>query len=480
MYIALIIIIIIAFLSTITIRTIRFKPEKTSSTETLSMPENQSPEHLAKIISFKTISYPNVDNVDWEEFQRLHSWLKEAYPLVHEHLELEMIGGYTLHYTWKGTSSDLEPILLLAHQDVVPTGEDSGWEHGPFSGDIDDMFIWGRGTLDVKIQIIGILEAIEALLIEGFTPQRSIHLCFGHDEEVGGYHGASAAVELFKERGLRFAYVLDEGGAVSEGMIKGIDKPIATIGIGEKGYLDIEIKSLSPGGHSSMPMPHTALSRIAKAITRLQKHPMPLRLEVAPSAMFKVLGPHMSLTNRIVLANLWIFKPLFLSIMSKNNTSNSMIRTTIASTMASGSGAANVLPTEATAILNIRLLHGDTVESVVEYIKKVIDDPQVSVTPLREENPSHLSPVEGKEFSLIKNTVAKVFTDAIIAPYLMVGGSDARKYEAVSDKVYRFGPYQLPAAELGRMHSYNERISIDNVKKGCLFYEELIKATNEL
>ncbi len=476
----IIIALILVLVGIITIRTIRFKPAVKAAAEPLTPPKNSGAEHLARAVSFQTISYPHGEGVDWDAFEAFQEWLKETYPKVHEELSLEKIGVHTLHYTWKGSDPQKEPVLLLAHQDVVPPGELSGWEHGPFEGFIDDTYVWGRGTLDVKIQIIGILEAVEHLLSEGFNPSRSIHLCFGHDEEVGGYAGAGAAVELFKERGMRFAYVLDEGGAVSEGMISGIDKPIATIGIGEKGYLDVKLESTSPGGHSSMPMPHTALSRVAAAVTRVQKHPMPTRLEFAPKAMFASLGPHMSLTNRIILSNLWLFKPLFLSVMTNNHASNAMIRTTIAATMAKGSDAANVLPTEASVMLNIRQLHGDTVERTVEYLRKTIADEEVTITPVRAENPSNLSPVNCPEFTLIADTVASVFTEAVVSPYLMVGGSDARKYEEVSDKVYRFGPYQLPSEELGRMHSYNERISLENIEKGIIFYIELLRNSQRL
>ncbi len=466
---------------TLIIRTVRFRPVEhpIPPASHLTYDHESAVQHLAEAVRFKTVSNNDGDLSGWEAFTAFHSWLEKTYPLSHSHLDRELISSYTLHYTWEGTDKFLEPILLTAHQDVVPAGDPAAWDHDPFSGDIEDGYLWGRGTLDVKIQIIAIFEAIETLLAAGIEPERTIHLCFGHDEEIGGRQGAAKAAEHFREQQLHFAMVLDEGGAVTENILSGIAGPIAVIGIGEKGYMDLELSCISQGGHSSMPLRHTALSRIAQAITALHNHPFPTRLTTAPAAMFRVLGPHMSLINRIVLANLWLFKPIFLTIMEKNSASNAMIRTTMAPTMASGSDAPNVLPSQASSMINLRLLHGDNTNSVIQYVQNTIDDPKVLLTVKSAGEPSKISPIDTEEFSLLTRSIAQIFPDAIITPYLMVGGTDARKYEQVAECIYRFSPYQLDTSELNRVHNIDERISLENIRKSVEFYLQLIQNINE-
>lgn len=469
---------IILALGAIVIRTIIFSrkasPAEKTSGDIIVRPS--AVQHLAEAVRFETVSNHDSSQTDWGAFRAFQSWLEETYPLSHKTMRLQRISFYTLHYTWEGSDDTLEPILLTAHQDVVPAGELSGWKHPPFNGEVDGGYLWGRGTLDVKNQIICIFEAAEELLREGFRPKRSIHLCFGHDEEIGGFEGAAVAADLFVDEGLSFSMVLDEGGAVTEDMLEGIDRPIATIGIGEKGYMDLDIHCESPGGHASMPLKQTSLSRLAGAIYTIQNKQPHTRLTEAPKQMFLALGPYMGLTNRIVIANLWLFRPLFLKIMEKSPASNAMIRTTFAATMAKGSSAPNVLPAEADGLINVRLLHGDSPDEVLSYVKGIVNDDQLSFSASRAEGPSSLSPTDNQEFARLTGCVAQVFPDAVISPYLMVGGSDARKYERSSRAIYRFSPYQLTAEELGTMHSYDERISLENIYRGVAFYREVIRS----
>ncbi|MCF7941804.1 MAG: M20 family peptidase [Spirochaetia bacterium] len=462
----------------ITLRTIRFS-SRAEALEHLPKQREQFPlavTHLSEAIRFKTVSHYDRSLTDWEAFTAFHAWLEKTYPHAHACMSRDMINTYTLHYRWEGRRSEIDPILLTAHQDVVPVGDLDHWEHDPFAGVIEEGYLWGRGTLDVKNQIITIFEAIEQLAAEGYTPERSIHLCFGHDEEVGGSEGAGSAVEYFKQQGIHFSMVLDEGGAVTEHMLEGINRPIATIGIGEKGYMDLVLKSSSAGGHASMPLQQTALSTLARAIVDVQSSPMPARLTPAPLQMFKTLGPYMSVSSRIVIANLWLLKPLFLKIMGRNPAGNAMIRTTMAATMAHGSDAANVLPTEAEGIINVRLLHGDSPEDVISYVQQVLHGQGIIIERRRAEGPSAISTTDSPEFERLTKTIADIFPAAVITPYLMVGGSDARKYEPIADHIYRFCPYQLEATELGRMHSYNERISVQNIYAGVRFFTSLIRA----
>lgn len=471
--------ILLILLSVITIRTIGFRlPPPTGP---IPIKESTEPSlaalHLSKAITFRTINTGDDEQTDWEEFEGLARWIDETYPLCHAALTKRRINSHTLHFVWEGTDAALEPILLTAHQDVVPTGDREQWRFDPFEGRIEDGYLWGRGTLDVKIQIVCIMEAIESLLGESYTPKRSVHLCFGHDEEIGGYQGASKAAALFEQEGLSFSMLLDEGGAVTVGMLPGIDRPIATVGVGEKGYMDIQLSARSGGGHASMPQRQTALSTVARATARLQSQPMGVRLTDPVKQMFLAIGPAMPIVNRIVISNLWLFKPLFLAMLAKTPSGNSMIRTTFAATMASGSQAPNVLPTTARTVFNIRILHGDTTEDVLGHATTNIADNKVEVSALRAENPSKLSPTSTREFALLKQAISTCFPEAIITPYLLAGGSDARKYERVCSSIYRFSPFKVDPSELSGVHSYNERISLDNISRGVTFFIDLVRNT---
>lgn len=471
--------ILLALITVIAIRTIRFRLPAAAEEKPVkeSTERSQAALHLSKAITFRTINTGDDETTDWEQFEGLARWIDETYPLCHAALTKRRINSHTLHFVWEGTDEALEPILLTAHQDVVPTGERDKWRFDPFEGRIEDGYLWGRGTLDVKIQIVCILEAIETLLAEGYTPERSVHLCFGHDEEIGGYQGASKAASLFEEEGLSFCMLLDEGGAVTVGMLPGIDRPIATIGVGEKGYMDIKLSATSNGGHASMPQKKTALSTVARATARLQAQQMSVRLTEPVKQMFLAIGPAMPLANRIVISNLWLFKPLFLAMLAKTPSGNSMIRTTFAATMASGSQAPNVLPATAHTVFNIRILHGNTTDDVLGHAVTSIADNKVEVSALRAENPSSLSPTSTREFSLLKQAVSAIFPEAIVTPYLLAGGSDARKYEKVCSSIYRFSPFKVDSSELSGVHSYNERISLDNISRGVTFFIDLVRNT---
>ena len=306
----------------------------------------QAAARLSRAIQFKTISYSDYDKFDYGEFSAFLQFLKETYPLVNSRFESEIINKYSLVYRWKGSDPSLDPLLLLGHYDVVPVeaGTEKEWSEAPFDGSIKDGTLWGRGSLDMKIQIISHLEAAEQLLKEGFTPRRDIWFSYNFDEEQRGTQGAAKAAEYFKNRGIRFDTVFDEGGCIIQGAMPGVEPPLALIGLGEKGCSNIRIRIKGTGGHSSMPPRHTSLGKLSRIISDLEKTPMPPRLTAPVGEMLSVIGPEMSLINRIVLSNLFLFKSLLLKIFAGNPKTNAMIRTSLSATMARAGDAPNVLP----------------------------------------------------------------------------------------------------------------------------------------
>lgn len=466
-------------ISIIVIRTVRFKAKKYDAgiIEDIKIDIEKAAKDLSEVVKIKTVSRSDYSTVDWIEFQRLLKFIKDTYPLVHEMLEWETVNEYSLLYKWRGRDGEQKPGLLLGHMDVVPVeeGTEKDWAYPPFGGDIKDGFVWGRGTLDIKIQVVMILEAVEKLLSEGYTPERDIYLAFGHDEEVGGIEGAAHIADLLKSRNIEFEYVLDEGGCVTLNAVPGIIAPVAVLGIAEKGYANIKLIAEDTGGHSSMPPKHTAAGMIGKAISDIEKHQCNLKLTKPVLDMLSFIGPEMSLSKRIIIANLWLFGPLFKKIFSSSPSGNALLRTTTAVTMMEGSMEPNVLPQKASAVVNFRIAPGETGDELLEHIKDVINNPNIRIEPLRLEDPSKVSPVDSWGFKMIERSVYRVFPEAVVAPYLVLAGTDSRKFENVCSNIYRFSPYKLDLSDLKRMHGTNECISFENIERCIRFYFEVLK-----
>jgi len=464
----------------IAVRTLLFKADIPDIPEDIAAsPDVQTAvRHLGEAVQFRTISHDIPELTDWNEFTKFQKWIAETYPLVESRLHKTTVGNFTLIYHWEGSDSQLEPILLTAHQDVVPPGDEMSWKYPPFSGTVsEDGYLWGRGTLDIKIQMISLLETVEHLLQRHFSPRRSIYLTFGHDEEVGGKEGAAAAAAYFREQGIRFAFLLDEGGAVADNMISGLSLPFAAVGVAEKGYLDLEISCSQKGGHSSMPPTRTALGYVSRAVARLEKRQFPLSLAAVPREMFKRIGPFMPFYYRIILANLWLFKPLFLLILAGGGAGNAMVRTTTAPTMAAGSDAPNVMPSFASVVVNFRLMTGSSPEAAEKRVGKIIrqDREPLEVKRLLANAPSQVSPASCKEFTILSRTILQIFPGSVVSPYLMLGGTDAVKYQNLCSRIYRFCPYHVDSSELDRIHACDERISLDNISKSVRFFTQLIE-----
>jgi carboxypeptidase PM20D1 len=434
---------------------------------------------LTKAISLPTICTQDYTGTDFAPFEEFIAFLAEAYPLFHSTCGLERINGYALVYRWKGTEPALSPMMLTAHYDVVPVeaGTETEWKYPPFSGAAAEGRIWGRGTLDIKSQITAHMEAAETLMRRGFTPKRDFYFVYGQDEETGGRNGAYKAADYFAERGIRFEGVLDEGGFAVSGVIRGVAAPLALIGVAEKGFCNYELTLEGEGGHSSMPPAHTALGNAARLVAAIESRPLPPRLTAPALRLLRNIAGEMGFTVRMAVANLWLFKPLILKILSANYVTNAMVRTTFAATMARAGDAANVLPRKAQAVINVRLLPGDSVADVAAYFEKIAGKLKLplAIRALAGEEPSRVSPADGTVYRHLITLIGEVFPGVIASPYLVMGGTDARKYYKVCDHVYRFTPMLVTDEEKNTAHNSNESVTLANYGRMIHFFVRFVE-----
>jgi carboxypeptidase PM20D1 len=437
-------------------------------------------QRLAQGLRFRTVAHQDPAQDDAAEFAGLRGHLERSYPRVHGALDRELVGGASLLYTWKGRKTELPALLLLAHQDVVPVeeGTEDQWAQPPFAGVVEGGFVWGRGAIDDKGSLFAILEAVEGLLAEGFAPERTILLGFGHDEEVGGEQGAAAIAQRLASRGTPVESVLDEGGAIVRGGVPGVKSALAMIGTAEKGSVGIGLSVEIDGGHSSTPPRHTAIGILAAALARLESRPMPGRIDGPTRNLLERLGPELRAPFRAVLANLWLFGPLVELAMSTRPPLDAMLRTTTAVTIVDGGVKENVLPSRATALVNFRILPGDTVEDVVEHVRRTLDDERIALqVGVRSEprNPTAESPVDDPAFERISLAVQEVHPGIPALPFLVLGGTDARHYASVTPRLYRMSPYFFELADLKRVHGTDERLAVESLADGVRFYRRLIE-----
>jgi carboxypeptidase PM20D1 len=437
--------------------------------------------HLAEAIRIRTVSNADVTQIDSAQFEKFITFLAKTYPLVHAQLQLERVNQYALLYSWKGKNSTLKPALLMGHYDVVPViqGTERLWKHKPFAGEIADGFLYGRGTLDDKVTVIGVLEAVEKLLQGGYQPDRNFYLAFGHDEEVSGHLGGKKIAELLASRNIELEYVMDEGGSIQVDAISDISKPIAFVGVAEKGYTTLTLTAVGEGGHSSMPPPQTSIGELATAIDKLQKHPFPARLEGAVGYLQDYLSPEMPFGTKMAMANRWLLKSTIISMLEKTNPGNASVRTTIAPTILTAGVKDNVLPIEAVAKVNFRILPGDSVAGVIAHVKKAIDNDRIRIESNKDfdTEPSPVADTATLGFRLIHRSIKRCFPDVVVSPYLVLGATDSRFFSLVSKNVYRFMPVRLNDEDLKRPHGTNERISTTDFKNVVRFYVELIKGS---
>jgi len=433
-------------------------------------------QRFSEALTIPTVSFDDRSQFDAAAFTRFREFLANAYPLIHQNTELTVVNDYSLVYRLQGSDPSLEPVLYMGHMDVVPIEEITldQWTYPPFDGTVADGVIWGRGSVDDKFTVIALMEAVELLLSENVQPRRTIYLAFGHDEEVGGFDGAAHVAKYFKEQGITFDYVMDEGGAVIEGMMQGLDRPLAVIGVSEKGYVNLVLTVNAPGGHSSQPPEQTALGILARAIVKVEDHPFPASLDYAYMT-FEVIGSEMPFSTRLAMGNLWLLSPLVESAMLKNKDDAAALRTTTAATMASGSPKSNILPTRATAVINFRIIPGETVETVKQRVVDLIDDDRVVVTTEMATDPSPVSPTDTRGYELIASTIRGMDENILVAPYMVRGGTDAKYFYDVSPNVYRFMMLRVDPDTMRYIHGIDEHVGVEEYLEAIRYYYHLVR-----
>ena len=467
--------IVLAFLALVLIRTLRFTPkaQPKCSQESVDLDQEQVISALSELVRCKTISYHDPALEDDAEFRKLIDKLPGLYPHVFEACTLRELPGRALLFRWPG-KVHTEPAVLMAHYDVVPVNEEN-WEKPPFEAILENGVLWGRGTLDTKVTINGVLFAANKLIAEGFQPEHDIYFAFSGGEEVSG-PGAASIVELFRKEGITPGIVVDEGGAVVEDVFPGVKGPIGLIGIAEKGMIDARFRCMSAGGHASAPKPHTPVGILAQACVDVENDPFDAHIEGPAALMFDTLGRHSSFLYRMIFANMWCFGWIIDLLGKKSGGEmNALLRTTVAFTQMEGSSAPNVIPPEATMVANMRLNPADSVDSALEYLRRVVGDESVEISAIDSSEPSRVSRVDCSAWEKVAASVAETWTGSIVSPYLMVQCSDSRHWGVLSDKVYRFSAMDLTAQERATIHGNNERIRVSTACKAVEFYIRLMK-----
>ncbi|HEX2486691.1 MAG TPA: M20 family peptidase [Myxococcota bacterium] len=435
-------------------------------------------ERLARTIRVETVSRGDGQGPDPAALRALHARLASDFPGLHRALEREVIAQGSLLFRWPGSDASLAPMLLMAHLDVVPVepGTEGRWTHPPFSGAIDDGYVWGRGTLDDKVSVVALAEATELLMRAGFAPRRTIYLAFGHDEEIGGDAGARAIAQRLAERGVRVAFTVDEGmGIVQRGLVPGLDRDVALIGLAEKGYLSLELAASAVGGHSSTPPREASIYRLARALERVEARPQPEAIRRPVSDMFDALAPHASFPLRLVLCNRWLFDPLIRAALRREPAQAALLHTTTAPTLLRAGVKDNVLPSRAAAVLNHRVLPGDRIDDVVARVRSAVADPNVEVRVVEGREASRSADPGSESYALLARTIREVFPDVLVAPALVLGGTDSKHYAGVAEQSFRFVPLRLAPEDLKRIHGTDERVSIDDYLDIVRFFARLME-----
>jgi carboxypeptidase PM20D1 len=426
--------------------------------------------HLGAALRFETISYDDTSNT--QAFESFRAWLIDTYPRFHATTRRTVVGEGTLLHEWPGTDATLSPIVLMAHQDVVPVPQPERWRHPPFSGAVADGAIWGRGALDDKGSLIAILEAAESLIAAGHRPVRGVTFVFGHDEESGG-KGARAAAELLASRGVRAAFVIDEGG-VSLRDAPVTNAPLSLIGIAEKGTLTLQLEVRTAGGHSNAPGTRTAVDVLANAIVAIRANPFPASYAGVTRDMLDGMAPHAPFMTRMAIANSWVFESMLVRQLSATPQGAATLQTTIAPTMLQGSPKQNVLPSVATAAINFRVMPGESSDSVIAHVRRSLGDLPVTVTQVGAlSEPTPVASTRSAGYRLISGLAVELF-DAPVVPFLMIGVTDSRHMSPLTGDIYRFSPVQLQSKDVAGVHGFDERISIENFGRMLDFYSQLI------
>ncbi len=476
----LLILLFLIFLAVILYNTLNFKTSQTNveAIEKIDIREGAAL-RLAEAISIRTVSFEDEADFDSTQFELFNAFISDKYPNLVSKTEHITFNSYSHLFKLKGSDANLDPVILMGHHDVVPIASPAIWSVHPFTEGIKNDTIYGRGAIDDKAAVIGILEAIEQLLLEGFSPKRSVYFAFGHDEEVSGQRGAVEIVKHLQDQNVQAAFVLDEGGALTTNLIPGVKENTAIIGIAEKGYTSFELSTNMMGGHSSQPAKETSIDVLATAISKLKANPLPRKITPVLDAFMDHIGPYMDVKARLVFANRWLFQSLLLNEYEKSAQGNATIRTTTSPTIFEAGIKENVIPTASRAVVNFRIIPGETIETVKEHILSTIDDERVEVALKGSgSNPSPISPIDNEPYRMITQSIRELYPNVVTTPNLLVGATDSRFYTPISKNIYRFTPIHMSPKNINCFHGVDERISVEEFENAIRFYRQIILHAN--
>ncbi len=473
---------LILFVGFILVKTLTFRSNQlqVDPIEKIAIPD-LAIQHLQEALRIKTISFESESDFDSTAFEAFNLLLGKNYPLIDSLLDHKIFSQYSHLYKWQGSNASLKPIVLMGHIDVVPIASPDKWTADPFAAEIKDGKIWGRGTIDDKFSVIGILEATEMLLADGFKPERAIYLSFGHDEEVGGEKGALLIANHLSEHGVEAEYVLDEGYAITQKLIPGIEADAALIGIAEKGSTTIELKVDMEGGHSSQPAKETAIDVLSNAVAKLKANPLAPTISEPMQGFMDQLGPEMGFVNKMAFANRSLFKGMIISTYENaSGAGNALVRTTTSPTIFEAGIKENVIPSLARAVVNFRIIPGQTADDVMDHVITVIDDERIQPEFYGfHTNPSPVSPIDSQGYNFVNKTIKQVFENTLTAPNLVIAGTDSKHFSVVSPNIYRFVPYHINEDNINTFHGIDEHIPIEDYKDAIRFYRQLILNSNQ-
>lgn len=452
------------------------KPLEEKTGAPVQIDKENAVEHLREAIRIKTVSMVEDYSDNTQPFVDYRNWLEKSYPLIHKAAERTIIAGYSLIFYIKGANPALKGGCFLSHIDVVPAPPE-GWEHDPFSGDLtEDGYIYGRGAQDMKSHMVAVLEAVEHKLSKGEIFERDLYLCFGHDEEPGtSIVGASSIVKYLKDKGVEMEFVIDEGGTVLDGKMLGVSHLIALVGASEKGCGDLEIVVKKAGGHASNPKRPTAVGILAECVDKIEKHPMKPHWMPLAKETFKSIAPYTKGVVKFIFTNRDILSPVVKGVLTvAAPMTNALVRTTFSPTMLWGSGARNVLPSEARANINYRMISGENAEDVKAYLEKLLKKRvkrgEVEIRLLQYSNPSPEADVHCATYENLKKSIEQTFDNTVVAPYPFIAASDARFYSPLTKNVFRFGPFVSSLDDQKRIHGINERLHTDHLEQAVRFF----------
>jgi len=471
---------VMVLVAIVMMRTAALAPEPVDSSvkplELSVIDAGEAAKSLSKAIQFKTVTDQDPAKTDWTAFTAFQDWLKIRYPEFHAAVQSRLLADYTPYHVWQGRNPDLNPMVFLAHQDVVPAIEDDpGWIHPPFAGLIADGFIHGRGAIDDKGSLIGIMEAANNLAARGYQPERTLIFVFGHDEEVLG-SGAKSAAQYMKDNGITPEAVIDEGGAMITGL-NGVSEPVAMIGVTEKGYFTVRVTARARGGHSSAPAKVSAIGSLSRAIIAIEENPFDHGLNDVTTGMLKAFAPKQGFKERMAIANLWLFKGSVEAALHETDATRTMLGTSIAPTIINAGVKENALPREASALVNLRVHPRDSHASVLAHLRKAVNNPDITIEPTEGEHtePAPISPIGTGTYKLLEDLIQDVFPGRAVAPNMLAGGTDSRYFVIVTPNIYRFAPFDFEMEDMTRAHGLNERMSVEGFARGIAIYEEMFK-----